>query len=118
MKSVQLTRHTAVLNAIRFINENLYSPIAIDEIAKACMISPSSLAHLFKKELGISPYKFIVKKRLISAYQRIQEGEPATLAAIECGFNEYSGFYKQYKKMFGVSPNGQSSVKINDNSFR
>ena len=107
------THNTVVLQAIKYINENLYSTITIDEIAKECMISPSSLAHLFKKELGISPYKFIVKKRLISAYQRIQDGEPATLAAIECGFNEYSGFYKQYKKMFGVSPN----KKINRNNY-
>lgn len=32
------------------------------------------------------------------------DGQPATQAAIECGFNDYSGFYKQFKKMFNKSP--------------
>ena len=102
------THNAVVKKAIKYINKNLFSKITVEDIAKECMTSPSAIAHLFKKEVGISPYKFIVKKRLISAYQRIQGGEPATIAAIECGFNDYSGFYKQYKQMFGVSPNKQN----------
>jgi AraC-like DNA-binding protein len=38
------------------------------------------------------------------ARQKIQDGESATTAAMICGFNDYSSFYKQYKKMFEVSP--------------
>ena len=32
------------------------------------------------------------------------DGTPATQAAIECGFNDYSGFYRQFKKMFHKAP--------------
>lgn len=74
------------------------------------MISPSSLSHIFKEEMNIPLHKFIMKKRLINAYHKIQSGEKATVAAAESGFNDYSGFYKQYKKMFNVTP----SEKITD----
>lgn len=97
-------QNAIVQSAVKFINGNLYSRITVEEIARACMISPSSLSHIFKKEMGISLHRFIIRKRLINAYQKIAAGEPATLVAMDCGFNDYSGFYKQYKKMFGVSP--------------
>ena len=98
------SQNTFVTNAVQYINSNIQRKITIDEIARECMISPSALSHIFKKEMNISLHKFIVKKRLVNAYHKIMSGEAATVAAIECGFNDYSGFYKQYKKMFGTSP--------------
>ncbi len=93
-----------VKHAVEYINHNINKKIIINEIAKECMISPSSLSHVFKREMNIPLHKFIIKKRLINAYHRIMSGEAATAVAIECGFNDYSGFYKQYKKMFNVTP--------------
>lgn len=98
-----------VRNAVKYINNNIGRKITINEIATACMISPSSLSHIFKKEMNISLHKFIVKKRLINAYNKISSGVSATTAAIECGFNDYSGFYKQYKKMFNVKPSQKTT---------
>lgn len=98
------SQSAAVQKALSFINEHLYEEISTQQIAKACMMSPSSLSHIFKKEMGIPLHRFIVKKRLINAYRKIAEGEPATKVALACGFTDYSGFYKQYKKMFGTSP--------------
>ena len=37
-------------------------------------------------------------------FEKISSGTPAVIAASECGFNEYSNFYRQYKKIFGISP--------------
>lgn len=107
-KSSAYTNETSqnpfVINAVKYINENIRQKITVDQIARECMVSPSSLSHIFKKEMNTSLYKFIIKKRLINAYHRIMSGEAATTAAMECGFSDYSGFYKQYKKMFGISP--------------
>ena len=97
-------QHISVQNAINYINSNLENRITIADISKNCHISPSSLSHLFKKEMKIPLHRFIIKKRLINAYHKITSGEDATTTAIECGFNDYSGFYKQYKNMFGFPP--------------
>lgn len=94
--------------AIEYINRNLDKVLTIHAIAQACNISDSTLSHIFKKEMYISIHKFIVKKRLIQAYHRICAGEAATVVAMECGFGDYSGFYKQYKKAFGFSPSQKS----------
>lgn len=98
------SQNETVQLAVEYINRNLYGPLTVQQIAQACNTSPSSLAHIFKREMYCSVHKFIVKKRLISAYHRIAAGEAATVVAVECGFRDYSGFYKQYKKAFGRSP--------------
>ncbi len=90
--------------AIKYITENLTSNISSEEIAKALNVSVSTLMHTFKKNMNISIYKYIIKKRLILAHIKISKGESATSVATECGFNDYSGFYRQYKKMFDKTP--------------
>lgn len=106
------TQSILVQRCIGYINAHIHKKITIEKIAADCNISPSSLSHIFKKEMNISLIQFIIKKRLINAYHKIASGQSATSAAMECGFNDYSGFYKQYKKMFGFSPS-QKSNKAN-----
>lgn len=89
---------------IEIINRNLCGNISVPRIAEELSISQSALSHIFKREMNISVYKYILEKRLVLAYEKILAGQRATEAALECGFNDYSGFYKQYKKMFGITP--------------
>ena len=90
--------------ALRYIEENILKELNVETVAKACHMSPSSLSHSFKKDMQTSVYRYCLQKKLLCAYDRISHGTPATVAALECGFTDYSGFYKQYKKMFGFSP--------------
>ena len=103
-------QNEVIRTAIEYINRNLDKTLTIHAIAQACSISESSLSHVFKKEMYISIHKFIVKKRLIQAYHRICAGEAATTVAMECGFQDYSGFYKQYKKAFGFPPSQKNEL--------
>ena len=90
--------------SIELINADLCVKISIPELSKRLNVSVSTLTQTFKKDMNISVYQYILRKRLILAQQRIQDGESATAAAMLCGFNDYSSFYKQYKKMFGTAP--------------
>lgn len=94
---------------IEIINENLCNRISIPELSKGLNVSVSTLTQTFKKDMNISVYQYILRKKLILAQQKIQDGESATVTALQCGFNDYSSFYKQYKKMFGVSPSEKAA---------
>ena len=93
-----------VRQAVRYIDQNLATPLSLPQIAKACSVSVSTLSHVFKSEMNLSLHQFIIKKRLISARHKISTGQSAATAALDCGFCDYSAFYKQYKKHFGASP--------------
>lgn len=102
---------------VEYIDQNIQKPLSTKNLADVLYISESYLAHIFKKELRISIHKYILEKRLILANSKIKNGTPAMKAAIECGFRDYSGFYKQYKKMFGLSPSSKVSFCPTDSMY-
>ena len=91
-------------SALQYIEEHLAVIRTADEIADALFISRSQLYQCFKEAFGIPPMKYILEKRLVLAQSRLQLGEKPTTVALACGFNEYSAFYRNYKKRFGHPP--------------
>ena len=96
--------HPLVHSAINYIHAHIQENIQISDIATQLHVSSSYLMHIFKRNLHISIYKYIIEKKLILAKQAIKMGMPPMQAAALYGFHEYSGFYKMYKKMFDCSP--------------
>lgn len=103
-KTEDFSQNETVKCALEYIRKNLSKKLTVENVAKATCVSCSALSHIFKKEMNVSVHQYIIKKRLITAYKKISSGEPATAVYTKCGFNDYSGFYKQYKKMFGFPP--------------
>lgn len=91
-------------NLIAFVNNNLTSGISVAEIAEYAHLSPSQLSRVFKDLTGISVHEYILSKRLIIFHEKLRRGKSAVKASSECGFHDYSSFYRLYKKRFGKSP--------------
>ena len=96
--------HPITRNALLYINKNMKKAFTIADLSRELHVSASYLAHVFKSDLHISIHQYILEKRLIAANKEIRQTGNAMQAAKDCGFRDYSGFYKQYKKMFGISP--------------
>ena len=67
--------------------------------------SRSRVNHAFRKYLDMTPTDYISRVRLAEAV-RLLEGTPMTVAEIagECGFNNLSHFYAEFKRVYGVPP--------------
>ena len=91
-------------NALAYIREHLTEIESIEEISRALYITKSHLHHLFRKNLKLTPAKYITQKRLMLAQKRIKRGEKPTAVFAECGFEDYATFFRNYKKNFGYSP--------------
>lgn len=89
---------------IEYVNVNLFDAISLDTIAKHFFISKSQLNRNFKKYTGSTAWEYITAKRLLNARKLILDGALAKNAAIQSGFEDYSAFFRAYKKRFGVSP--------------
>lgn len=101
-----------VKNIIEYIDNNLTSPIDLNLLCNEFFISKSYLHKQFIKYLQISPKKYIITKRLIRARYAIKTGARPTDVFSECGFLDYSGFYREYKKYFGLSPSEDRKCNI------
>jgi len=89
-----------IQKALDYIDENYTKKISIESIAKHLYISPSTLAHKFRKELNITIYQYISKKRVLYVQKLVKKGESYSEAAIKSGFSDYSCFYRIYKKYY------------------
>ena len=105
-KGTEKTREkeSIAYNIISYINSHLEQQLALDDICSRFFISKAQLCRIFKMTTGTTVGGYIAVKRLTAARERMREGIPATKAYMECGFNDYSAFYRAYKKQFGCSP--------------
>ncbi len=106
--------NSTMAQAIAYINDNLFTIENIAQISNALYISETYLFRIFNEHLKISPKKYINEKRLLAAKQRIASGEKPTSVYLACGFNDYTVFYRNYVKMFGISPSQKNEQSDNN----
>ena len=95
------------MQIVQFVDEHLGERITLDELAIHTARSKSSVCHLFEEKMGISPKQYILQKKMAMANKLIREGVPPTQAAIQVGYDNYSTFYRAYRKFFSVNPSVQ-----------
>ena len=93
-----------VSKIIEYINANLITLQGLDELEKEFFFSKSYINRIFKESTGSSVWDYIVLKRLLLSRTLLQNGKQANIVASECGFCDYSSFYRQFKQRFGISP--------------
>lgn len=106
------TVNSLINQALKYIDQNITTPIRIENICEELFITKSHLHHLFIKHLKVSPKKYIMSQKLILAQRELRSGSKPTEAALNCGFADYSTFYRDYKHFFGHSPSDEGNVKM------
>ena len=108
----EYTESPLINSALKYIEDNLTSPLTIDSICNELYITKSHLHHLFIEHLKISPKKYIMSKKLTMAQRELRSGSKPTEVYTNCGFAEYSTFYRDYIKFFGCSPSNEAERTI------
>ncbi len=89
---------------MKYLNEHLSENITLEDLAQRFYISKHYLNRAFKKATGTTVIDYLIYKRIIRARHLMRNGLSATDASIQAGFNDYSVFYRAYKKTFGCNP--------------
>jgi len=77
----------------------------IEELAKTSMLSPAHFYRSFKKLYQVSPYQYLLKKRLQQAAEMLRKKDQnITEVAFHSGFADLPSFSKSFKKVYGHSP--------------
>lgn len=101
---VDFDYNTKLEQIISFINNNLYRSIPLSEIEETFFINRFYFSHLFKKITGFSFKEYVIRKRISKAAELLKLAVPPSEACRLTGFEDYSNFYKAFKRIMGVSP--------------
>lgn len=107
-----LPDHPLIRKVVTYIQENLTTPLDIEQICDALFISKSHLHHLFLEQMHITPKKYILTKRMMLAQTLLRSGEQPTDVYTQCGYSNYTTFFRCYKQFFGHTPSASPESDI------
>ena len=87
-----------------YISENLDRELNAEIISRHLNFSRSYVQNLFSNVMGIGLKQYINQKKIYAAHADIQNGMSPNEAARRYCFEDYSSFFRQYKKILGMSP--------------
>lgn len=94
----------SVQKIIDYVNKNLASISTLEDISTAIFFSSSYVRCVFKKEMGIGIMQYVRNKKVLLAERLIKSGRKPTDIYTECGFSNYTSFYRAYSAYYGASP--------------
>lgn len=99
-----LTVHPTLERALAYIDRHLPHITSIEDLCRELYVTKGHLHHLFVTHLQTTPKKYITEKRLFRAKRELRQGKTPTTVYQECGFTDYTSFYRNYKRFFGYPP--------------
>lgn len=89
--SEYVATHYAVIEDLSFVYEQFhYSAVHVNT--------------LFRQQLGVSLWRYVLHVRLDRACDMLISGMHAEEVSAACGFHDYSTFYRIFKKSYGITP--------------
>ena len=88
-----------------YINEHFAEDCSLKKLAHIVNLSPNYLHTIFKECVGLTPYEYVLSKRIDRAKALIMTGEKSMLEiSMETGFCSQSHFNKIFKAQTGATP--------------
>lgn len=88
-----------------FVQTNFKRSISLDEVADLAHMTVPSFCRFFKKKSGKNFTRFVNEYRLVHASKLLsEETSSISQVCLECGFNNFSHFNKEFKQFTGKSP--------------
>jgi AraC-like DNA-binding protein len=93
---------------LRRITERLFKEPSkrhsLSVLAHSAGLTERTAERLFRSETGMTFGKWRQQLRLITALQKLADGESVTNVALDVGYSDVSAFIAMFKTIFGITP--------------
>lgn len=114
-------KHSPLVHkALSYLDGNYTANIGIQDIAQSCCISPQHLNKIFFKEMQVTPYAYLLNRRMILACNLLVSTDyNIEQVAQKIGYSSAYNFMNQFKKRFGMTPSEyRKSHKLSDIPYK
>ncbi len=95
---------SSVLHCLEYIKNHLDEDVSLNDMAKKSAMSKSNFCKVFYSVAGKSFKDFVNSSRIEKATELIERGENFTSVCRICGYNDFSTFFRNFRKYTGLSP--------------
>jgi AraC-like DNA-binding protein len=98
-------RDRRILRALEQIHASYAEPLGVDELARTAMMSRFHFTRVFRDEVGVAPYQYLLRVRIARATELLRSGRcSVTEAALSVGFQDFSRFARTFRAHTGKRP--------------
>ncbi|MBO0860790.1 MAG: AraC family transcriptional regulator [Chloracidobacterium sp.] len=91
--------------ALWFVESHLSAPLALEDIAAVCNVSPFHLSRTFTALTGLSLIRYVRARRLSEAARSLANGASNILdVALDAGYGSHEAFTRAFRDLFGLTP--------------
>jgi YesN/AraC family two-component response regulator len=93
-------------SVIAYIQNNLHHNINLELLSGSMGMTPAYFCRFFHKEIGCSPYQYIIHQRIEKAQRLLLKDRQLSISdiAIQCGFTSHSQLDRHFRKIMGITP--------------
>ena len=93
-------------NAITYMNEHLSEKINLSDMAQAAFLSKYHFLRTFKRQMGITPYEYLINLRINRSKELLAVGDASLeTVAVSCGFSDSKNLIYNFKRIVHCTPN-------------
>ena len=90
---------------IELIMARLNEEVSLLAMAEEANVSPFYFTRMFRKTLGVTPHRFVLRQRIQKSLHLITEGKlPLSQIAAESGFYDQAHFTHAFRRIVGTTP--------------
>jgi len=89
---------------IDYIETHLTADLSLSDLALEAGLSKFHFSRLFKQAIGLTPHKYLLKRRVERATHVLKQGETIAQVAYQFGFTDQSHFTRIFKQVKGITP--------------
>ncbi len=86
------------------LDQHFSEPFHLETFSKTHMMDKFYLSHLFKENTGFTLMEYLQSKRIQKSKRLLSTEKSISEVARACGYEDYSNFFKTFKKIVGTSP--------------
>lgn len=94
----------AFAGSLRYLDENFYRPVKVEELADLANMSYRNYTEQFKRRTGRTVTQYLAERRVDYAKRLMLETGDILFASTEAGFGDLTHFYRVFRKLSGVTP--------------
>ena len=105
LKPSEIAFDKTLQSAVEYLTQNWDKSFCVADLARHCCVSESTLYHLFRRELGQTPIRFLHSVRVNVAIEQLENTNLAvsTVSAL-VGFHSENHFRRVFTELTGTTP--------------